>query len=141
MDKQLKLTESITIHAPAAIVWHALTDKATIKEYFFGTDVKSDWKKGSAIIWSGEWEGKYYEETGNVLEVEENKRLVYNYLSSGKEDKPENYAIIHYLLEPSGKDIHFTVTQENFLSSEAYEHSVENWKAVLAGLKKIAERN
>ena len=58
----LKLKTSIIINAPAAQVWKALTDPAIIKQYFFGTNVETDWKKGSPITWTGEWEGKTYQD-------------------------------------------------------------------------------
>ncbi len=54
----LSLKTSIEINAPSAKVWAALTDPAIVKQYFFGTNVKSDWKRGSPIIWEGEWEGR-----------------------------------------------------------------------------------
>lgn len=140
MDKQLKLSETIHIEAPATKVWSAITDKVKIREYFFGTDVTSDWKVGSPVIWSGEWEGKRYEEKGSVLAVEKDKQLSFTYLSSGKEDKPENYAVIVYKLESNGNGAtKFTVTQENFENQEACDHSKENWRTVLNGLKKVAE--
>ena len=52
------LSKSISINAPAAKVWQALTDPTIVKQYFFGTNVRSDWKKGGKIIWEGEWEGE-----------------------------------------------------------------------------------
>ncbi|HEY9256504.1 SRPBCC family protein [Chitinophaga sp.] len=140
MDKQLTMSASISIHAPAASVWSAITDKEKIKSYFFGTDVDSDWKKGSPVIWSGEWEGKHYEEKGEVLDVEKGKLLSYSYLSSGQEDIPENYSVIVYKLEGNGNgETQFTITQSNFANQEACDHSKENWKTILTGLKKVAE--
>ncbi|MGO4288325.1 SRPBCC family protein [Chitinophaga sp. RAB17] len=140
MDKQLTITESISINAPASKVWTAITDKAKIKSYFFGTEVDSDWKKGSPVIWSGEWEGKHYEEKGEVLDVEKGKLLSYSYLSTGREDVPENYSTIVYRLEDKGSDhTRFSITQSNFANQEACDHSKENWKTVLTGLKKVAE--
>jgi uncharacterized protein YndB with AHSA1/START domain len=141
MDKHLKLSESISINAPVAKVWAAITDKALIKEYFFGTDVTSDWKVGSPVIWSGEWEGQHYEEKGEILAKEQDKKLSFTYLSSGKEDKPENYSIIVYTLDSNGNgSTGFTVSQENFESQETCDHSRNNWQQVLAGLKKVAEK-
>jgi len=140
MDKQLKLSESISINAPVSKVWAAITDKTLIKQYFFGTDVTSDWKVGSPVIWSGEWEGQHYEEKGEVLAMEPDKKLSFTYLSSGKEDKPENYSVIVYTLNSNGNGAtSFTITQENFENQEACDHSRDNWRQVLAGLKNVAE--
>lgn len=141
MDKQLKVSESISINAPVSKVWAAITDKSLIKEYFFGTDVNSDWKTGSPVTWSGEWEGQHYEEKGEVLAAEKDKQLSFTYLSSGKEDKRENYSIIVYTLNSNGNGTTgFTVSQENFADQQACDHSRDNWRQILAGLKKVAER-
>ncbi|MBO9727375.1 MAG: SRPBCC domain-containing protein [Chitinophaga sp.] len=140
MDKHLTMTASVDIHAPASKVWTAITDKAQIKKYFFGTDVNSDWKKGSPVTWSGEWEGQRYEEKGEVLDVEKDQLLSYSYLSTGKEDIPENYSTIIYRLEKDGPgNTHFIVSQSNFADQAACDHSKENWKQILDGLKKVAE--
>jgi len=92
---------SMTIDAPAAKVWRALTDTEIVKQYFFGTNQRSDWKKGSPIIWEGEWDGKTYQDKGKILDIVPGKYVKYNYWSSmsGTKDKPENYANITYTLE------------------------------------------
>ena len=140
MDKQLKLSETISINAPVAKVWAAITDKALIKEYFFGTDVISDWKVGSPVIWSGEWEGKHYEEKGEVLAAEQDKKLSFTYLSSGKEDKPENYANVIYEVTPQNGSTMVTITQDNIEDEEGVEHMKKNWGMVLDGMKKLLEK-
>lgn len=48
----------ITINAPATKVWEALTKPEIIKQYMFGTNVVSDWKVGSTVVWKGECQGK-----------------------------------------------------------------------------------
>jgi hypothetical protein len=50
------------IEAPITDVWDALVNPGTVKQYMFGTDVISDWKEGSSIVWRGEWQGKPYED-------------------------------------------------------------------------------
>ena len=39
---------SIKINADKNEVWDALTNPDKIKQYFFGTNANSDWKKGSS---------------------------------------------------------------------------------------------
>ncbi len=93
-------TASIEINATAEKVWDGLTNPDMIRKYFFGTEAKSDWKKGSPITFSGEWEGKKYQDKGTILDIEEYKFVKYDYWSSmsGTEDIPENYATITYRL-------------------------------------------
>lgn len=132
---------SIVINAPASKVWEALTNPTMVKQYLFGTEVKSDWKKGSPITYTGEWEGKKYEDKGTILEVEPEKYLLSTYWSSmsGTEDKPENYQKVGYRLTPEGEGTKLTITQENAKSQEAADHSKKNWEMVLGSLKKLLE--
>src|SRR4051794_25632853 len=97
MSKQT-LTTTINIKAPAAKVWNGLTDPELVKQYFFGTNLKSDWKEGSPITFSGEWDGKSYEDKGTILQITPGEYVKYSYWSSmsGTEDKPENYANVSY---------------------------------------------
>ena len=137
----LSLKTSIEVNAPAAKVWKALTDAAIVKQYFFGTNVKSDWKKGSPIIWEGEWEGKSYRDKGVVLDITPGKFVKYNYWSSmsGTEDKPENYANITYTLSEDNGITTLTLTQDNIKNREAKEHSEQNWMSVFGKMKEMVE--
>lgn len=137
----LTLKTEIKFKAPAAKVWQGLTDPAMIKKYFFGTNLKTDWKAGSPIIWSGEWQGKTYEDRGTVLEVTPGKHAKYTYWSqmSGTEDKPENYQTLTYDLDEKNGETTLTLTQENITSEQAKEHSEQNWHSVFDGLKKLIE--
>src|ERR1700755_2518587 len=104
MKSNIKGEAQIRLNASINAVWDALTNPTTIKKYFFGTDTHTDWKVGSPIRFTGEWQGKKYEDKGTILAVEKNKLIKYSYWSSmsGIEDKPENYLIVTFDL--SGKD-------------------------------------
>lgn len=131
----------IRINASVEKVWEALTEPELIKKYFFGTNTKTDWKPGSPIIFSGEWQGKSYEDKGTIIDVQKNRLIKYSYWSemSGIEDKPENYVIVTYeLSEENGKTM-LMITQENIPTEEMKAHSEENWKKVLNNLKEMLE--
>src|SRR4051812_21800428 len=115
MKNQFSNTINVHIKAPTTKVWDALTKPEIIKQYFFGTNAKSDWKPGSAVTFKGEYEGKTYEDKGTVLENQPGRKLKYDYWSSmsGIEDKPENYAPITYELEENNNGTDLTVIQEN----------------------------
>src|SRR5438105_13906870 len=81
MPKKLVAKASVVIDAPAAAVWVALVDSSALKEYMFGSTVISDWKKGSKIVFKGEWQGKPYEDKGVILQLEPGKRLQYSHFS------------------------------------------------------------
>ncbi|WP_276132130.1 SRPBCC family protein [Polluticoccus soli] len=140
MDKLMAKAE-ITINAPVSRVWEALTDPKQVKQYFFGTDVASTWEVGSPLTFSGEWEGKSYEDKGTILNKDPNKLLQFSYWSSmsGKPDLPENYANITYRLSENEGVTTLVVTQDNITNKEGQEHSQQNWGIVLGNLKKLLE--
>lgn len=133
---------SVSINADASEVWDALTNPEIIKQYFFGTSAVSDWQEGSPVSFTGEWQGKPYEDKGTVLNVEPRKLLRYSYWSSlsGVEDKPENYVPVTYALSEGNNKTTLTVTQENIPTEKLKAHSEKNWKMVLTNLKKLLEK-
>src|SRR5215204_4964265 len=92
-EQQHIANTSVTINAPVARVWAALVDPNQIKQYMFGTEVVTDWKVGSPIIWQGEWQGKAYQDKGTIQKIERDRLLQYSHFSplSGQPDVPENY--------------------------------------------------
>lgn len=141
MSKKLTANASVKIRAGKEDVWDALTNPDKIKQYFFGTNAVSDWKKGSSLKFTGEWEGKTYEDKGTILDTEPGKLFRYTYWSSmGKlEDIPENYATVTYELVPAGDETILNVTQDNISNQEGKEHSEQNWNYVLGELKRFIE--
>ncbi|MEO6611471.1 MAG: SRPBCC family protein [Chitinophagaceae bacterium] len=133
---------SISIDAPVANVWEALTTPSIIKQYFFGTNAISDWKVGSPLLFRGEWEGKSYEDKGVILDSVPNKLFVYKYWSSmsGIEDKPENYVTITYELKEEPNGTRLQIKQENIQDEKMKAHSEQNWNKVLGDLKQLLEK-
>jgi len=132
---------TITINAPGSKVWEALTNPDLIKQYLFGTKVITDWQVGSPIIYEGQWEGKSYQDKGTIIQIEPGKLLVSTYWSSmaGLPDVPESYKTVRYDLSKVGNGTRLTVTQDNNATSEEADHSSQNWKMVLEGIKKLLE--
>lgn len=132
---------SITVNAPPSRVWEALTNPALVKQYLFGTEVTTDWKPGSPIRYRGIWQGKPYEDKGEVVQVEPERLLVSTFWSalSGVPDEPEYYKTVRYDLAPDGAGTRLTITQDNNASEEEAQHSSENWRMVLEGIKKLLE--
>lgn len=135
-------TAETVIDASAAQVWSALIEPEQIKKYMFGSQVVTDWKQGSPIVWKGEYEGKRYEDKGEIVEIEPGRRLRVTHFSplSGEEDIPANYHTLTYELEEHGNTTRVSLTQDNNASEENAEHSRENWEKVLSGLKETVER-
>jgi len=133
----------ITIAAPRPSVWEALTKPEIVKKYFFGTTVESTWKKGDPIRFTGEWEGKKYEDKGKILDIEKDKLLKYSYFSSwsGKPDAPENYHNVTYTLSDIPGGTEFVVEQEGLETEDAAQHTEKNWASIMGDLRKLLEEN
>jgi uncharacterized protein YndB with AHSA1/START domain len=125
------------IDAPTEIVWDALVTPSIIKEYMFGTNVVSDWKEGSPIVWKGEWQGKAYEDKGVIQKVMPHRLLQYTHSSAGSD---EVHVITIELAEKGPSQTEVTLSQDNNATEEAREHSEKNWQMMLDGLKKLLEQ-
>ena len=134
-------TAETTIAAPPSAVWAALTDPVQIKQYMFGSTVETDWQPGSAITWSGEYEGRSYQDKGEVITFDPPHRLEVTHFSplSGAEDVPENYHRVTYTLTPDARGTRVVLTQDNNPDQDAADHSAQNWQSMLAGLKRHVE--
>jgi uncharacterized protein YndB with AHSA1/START domain len=134
---------STEIQASAQQVWQALVDPGLVKLYLHGTTLETDWTVGGPVVWRGEWQGKPYEDKGEVLAVDPPRRLAVTHWSplTGDPDVPENYHHVTYELEPlDGGGTRLTLTQGNSASREAAEAMIENgWRPVLQGLKQVVE--
>lgn len=133
------------IHASSSEVWKAITTPATLKKFFFGADVETDWMIGSPIRMKGEFKGKKYEDKGDILVVEPQQRLSFSHWSamSGQADAPENYHVVTFNLASEGEETRVTLTQANLTggatpSDIAHRAEYEkNWSTVLDGLAKL----
>ena len=142
MEEKYKVLKTIEINADKSKVWDALINPEIIKQYFFGTEVVSDWEVDSEIIFQGEYQGTKYRDKGNILKIESEKILQYNYWSgfSGLEDKEENYSIVTYELNDENGKTRLSITQENFANEQSKEHADKNWDIVLNQMKEIIEK-
>lgn len=122
-------------------VWDALINPAAIKHYMFGANVESLWHEGSDISWSGEYNGKPYEDKGVILQMEPEKLLKYTHFSplSGKTDEPDNYQVVTMYLADGADRTEVSITQENNSDEDTRLESEKKWNAMLDGLKQYVE--
>jgi uncharacterized protein YndB with AHSA1/START domain len=143
MTRGFAAIKRMTIHATRGEVWDALTDPDKVKQYLHGTEMSTDWKEGSPIVWRGEWKGRSYEDKGTVLAVQPERLLRYTHWSpmGGSEDKPENYHTVTYELAGDDGTTTLTLSQDNNPSQEEADTMADNnWGPVLNGLKEIVEK-
>jgi uncharacterized protein YndB with AHSA1/START domain len=141
MKSDLTAHVSIDFNAPKARVWKALTDPADIKQYFFGTNLITEWKVGGPIRFVGEWEGKAYEDKGTVLKFEPQSLIQFDYWSSmsGTEDKPENYQTITYRVTEKEGITNLQIIQDG-VTEATREHSEQNWKMIFEEMRGFVEK-
>lgn len=141
MTTTFETTASVKVKAPLARVWAALTEPALVKQYFFGTNLVTDWKVGEPLFFRGVWEGKAYEDRGTVHSFEPMKTLSYDYWSniSGEPDLLEKRALIRFDLSELGSAVELEVTQSNISTQARADDSAKTWRVVLEGLKRLAE--
>jgi uncharacterized protein YndB with AHSA1/START domain len=141
MKDDMDNEDSIIIEAPIEKVWEALTTPELIKRWFFGVDTETDWKAGSPIVHRGEYQGKPYEDKGNILHIEPPRLLVHSHWSpvSGRPDAPETYQRVTWGLSEGEGGTELTIKEVNLPSEEAKATSVKSWRLVLENLKRLLE--
>jgi len=141
MAQTYTATSSVIIKAEPSVVWEALTDPETVSKAFFGAKVDTDWQPGSPITFSGQWQGKSFEDKGEVLESTPSQTLQFTHFSplTGQPDVPENYHTVTFKLAPDSGGTRVTIMQTNAASEQERQHSEENWTHVLSSLRQAVE--
>ncbi len=146
----LLIINTITINAPASKVWDALVNPEQTQKYMFGCKTISDWKKGSSLLWEGEWEGKKMVFVkGSIIEIQTQKLLTYSVIDPNNPnipDVPENYLHVTYALSTQNNNTLLTVTQGDYNKvadgekryNESYNNG-EGWNPILVQIKAILE--
>lgn len=132
---------TIHINAPVEQVWNTITQPALVKLWQYGSDLHTDWQPGSPIRFRTEWEGKVFEQWGEVLEVIPYQLVRYNLFAPrpGLDDTSENYFIMQYMLTEEGTKTRLEITQEDNRPHAVQEEPQGEENPVLQALKKVAE--
>lgn len=141
MLQDFTVSKTIDIKAPVSKVWDFITTPAGMKEYLFGTNATSEWKVGCPIRFTGEWEGKPYEDKGIIEVFDKEKVFEYSYYSafSGVPDKAENYTLVRMELEPVEGGTRLSVKHSNFPNETTYENNEKHWDLVLDIIREKTE--
>jgi len=120
-------------------LWDALTNPEMTSQYYFGSKIRTDLKKGSSIEFIRKDEKG--EETilvsGVVGEVIPNKRLVYTFDYHNYEDST---SMVAFDIEETDLGLKLTVIHDHFESETAtYKEVFEGWPYIISGLKTLLE--
>ncbi len=134
-------TAQTDVAATPERVWAALTEPEQIATYMQGSKVTTTWEIGSPITWDGEYDGRAYQDKGEVLTYDEPRVLSVTHYSPmmGQPDEPENYHTLVYTLTADGDGTHLELTQDGNDSEEQAEQFSANWQGMLDGLKATVE--
>jgi uncharacterized protein YndB with AHSA1/START domain len=140
---QVKTKDStVNIAAPARKVWQALTVPNLVKQWQYGSDLLTTWEVGTPIVFRSEWDGKVYEQKGNVLEFLPESRLKYSlfFPRPDLQDSPEHSFFMTYELTERGGITSLLVRQEDPRPSQPDEAAGgDEGPDVLSGLKDLVE--
>ena len=119
-------------------LWRAITDPADTRLYYFGTEVQSDWKPGSKLVYLDHGEVSL---DCTILEIEPAHRLVHSfkavYNPEAAGDRPSR---VTWEIEKLGDSCRLTVVHDDFDAETATYRDVEHgWAHILSGLKTLVE--
>jgi uncharacterized protein YndB with AHSA1/START domain len=92
-DGKYEATASAVIPAPPDRAWEALATSEGFSRLYEGMNVECDWKVGGPIVWSGEWEGKKFKDTGTLKVYDRPRLFVYTYWTSFWGTEPDEDSI------------------------------------------------
>jgi uncharacterized protein YndB with AHSA1/START domain len=130
---------SRVIPANEADIWETLTSREGMKAYMMGADVDAEWRIGGRIAIRGEYNGKRYEDHGEVRSFEPRRRLSYTHISSAA---PDQTHVVTIELTPREAGTEVKVTQApgegvdpaaDAKNKAQYE---KTWASMLEGLEK-----
>ena len=119
-------------------LWEALTSSEFSCRYWFGTELKSDFKVGSpfALVMGGK-----VTDSGEILEADRPRRLSYTFKHElDDEMRKEGATKVVFTLEPHGELVKLTLTHEGFAKdSKLLDGISRGWPAILSNLKSLLE--
>lgn len=131
-------TSTITTTATPQRVFEVLTKPELVKLWQYGRVLMTDWKTGSEIRFSAEFEGRVLEQWGTILEMRTNELIKYNLFTPGPglEDKAENYCVTSYMLTNDNGQTNIEIIQED---NRPNSYTRGTLMPILVSLKNIAE--
>jgi hypothetical protein len=120
-----------------------ITTPEKVKLWQYGSDLLTTWQIGSSIEFITKWEGNIFKQWGKVLEFNPNESLKYSLFAPGtdREDKPENYFIMKYILAEEDGKIILEIIQEDNRPDAVQEEPNNEENPILQLLKEVAENH
>jgi len=141
MATNLVAKTSIQINNTVDEAWKALVNPKIVEKYMLGSQQLSGWQKGSRIIWKKDFNGRQFEDKGEILEITPPKRLKYTHYSpaTGKPDAPENYQTVSVTLKENAKGTTIELSSDNNANEKEKAMTEQIWAYYFQGLKIIMD--
>jgi uncharacterized protein YndB with AHSA1/START domain len=136
-----KNISKLTINASRQQVWDAITKPELVKRWQYGSELLTTWKVGDPIKFRTEWQGKVFEQWGQVREFLAGEILRYTLFAPrpGLEDVPENYFLMTYVLAHENGVTTLEIIQDDDRPAAVQEPQQGEENPVLKALKHVAE--
>jgi uncharacterized protein YndB with AHSA1/START domain len=120
-------------------LWAALTDRETMKRYWFDMHIESDWRAGAP--WRLLFSDGRVADAGEIVEIDAPRRLVVSWRNEFKPElTAEGYASCAYEIEPVDNAVKLTVTHTIDRPDSKLINAVSGgWPKILSNLKSYLE--
>ncbi len=120
-------------------LWEGLTSAAFTRLYFHNTEVNSDWKVGSPVIYTGNDGTRIVE--GEVLAVRKPELLSFSWRALWSEDlAAERHSRVTFEIEAMSAVCRLRVVHDDFdAGSKTYEQISQGWIGIICSLKSLLE--
>ena len=120
-------------------LWRALIEPEFTRQFWCETWQDCEWKPGAS--WRLMIPDGGVGDTGEVLEIEPQRRLVLTWRNEFKPElREEGYSRLTYQLEQQGDSVKLTVIHEIDKADSKFVEAVSNgWPAIMASLKSLLE--
>ncbi|MGE5179754.1 MAG: SRPBCC family protein [Bacteroidota bacterium] len=127
------------IRTTPARLWKALTEPEFIRQYWFGTTVECDWKKGSP--WKMVGSDGSLMDSGEILEIDPPRRMVIRWQNEWKPElKAEGKSRCTITLEPVDDAVKLTIVHEIDRPDSRFITAVsQGWPRIASNLKSLLE--
>jgi uncharacterized protein YndB with AHSA1/START domain len=140
-----RIEKQVIIDAPRSVVWAALTDPASIRQWMGGAELgiefSTDWTVGGPLLITG-FHHVAFQNRGMILRFEPEQTLCYTHLDSLSRlpDEPQSYSTLCFTLATVPQTA-LTLTIDNFPTEAIYKHLNFYWGTTLEVLKRFVERH
>ena len=134
-----KQVYEIFIRTTPERLWQAITDGELTKQYYYGTEVRSDLEPARPFQYFG-GDGNLMLD-GEIVEIDPPRRLVTTFAAvwdpATAGDRPSR---VTWEIEPMGATCKLTLTHDDFDGETAtYRNVAGGWSFILSGLKSVLE--